>query len=168
MCDYDVIPIALTPDFAAPAAFTGYSAHVPSLMVGTADQWTALLMAMLTESEEMLANGKIKEAGDAPLSDMIALLAVHIKDAKAGTYRYQQQRRVVESPELLKAAVFGNFTTRKDVTGFCNQMGSGLVMHLSHHACALAGVARGSDRAPYMRKARRVYYNLCVKPVPDR
>jgi hypothetical protein len=57
MCDYDVIPLG---GFVAgeplPANFTSYNAHVPDLMVGTADQWTELLLHMLAAAEDVVYN----------------------------------------------------------------------------------------------------------------
>ena len=166
MCDYDVIPLNIAVDFPLPTQITSYEMHVPDLMVGTADQWVATLMAMLAESEEMLATGtKPKEAGNAPLSDMIALLAVHNRDKKTGVYRYQSKMSISQN---LKPFLLENTTTTEYAKSFCSRHQRYLALHMSHHAFDQIGLRVGAlDRAPYMRKARKRYYNLCIKPRDD-
>ena len=89
MSDYDTIPLNILPGDPMPTEFTSYSRHVPALMVGTADQWTALLLRMVSAAEEFcrkFPGGEVPGAGTKHKSDMIMLLLIHDQDQGKGAH----------------------------------------------------------------------------------
>jgi hypothetical protein len=183
MSDYDTIPlgdmIAGTP---LPRLFTSYTKHVPSLMVGSADQWIELLMHMLAIVEDVAYNYKndwTDRCGTncgptVGKSDMVALLML----ASANHTRYRSLNHV---ERFLTEERLGIHTT-KDRTRmvdpanaslsvkFCADANAKKAAHLSHYAMRLAFVNVPKDHSDKLNRGKwmeMAYFNWQARCSPN-
>ena len=133
-----------------PSHFTSYDRHVPSLMVGNADQWTALLLRMLDVVEAVVFNvdtvvsstlrDKLVEqcgtSGNGPKSDMIALLLVGLLQDMQGPaedrYIDMVASKVTSLSHLYVDAING--TSKDAAVTFCSTARNFKALHVSHAA----------------------------------
>lgn len=183
MCDYDTIPLAMLNDkgrHPMPSHFTSYDRHVPSLMVGNADQWTALLLRMLDVVEAFVFNvdtvvsstlrDKLVKQCDpwcnGSKSDMIALLLVGLLQDMQGPaedlYIDMVASKVTSLSHLYVDAING--TSKDAAVTFCSTARNFKALHVSHaavHQTFGDAVFKQIMRSDIMKSVRETYQRHC-------
>jgi hypothetical protein len=115
MSDYDTVPLNFAPPPELPngGAFTGFEGHVPSLVVGSGEEWKRMIMAMIEAAEEKV--GKVDL-----FSDMHSLAA--LRD-RGNVFEVAAPQGVVDAAKMIG----------KDAMD-CEMLGRRYAAHFSHHA----------------------------------
>lgn len=191
MSDYDTIPLTMMNDngkYPFPDKFTSFSKHVPALMVGTADQWTSLVLRMLDVVEAAVfkdysklsafeTTKMLKRCGEtcsnpkSPYSDMIGLLLVgfvqtlHIEAAGSADMYYMTPAAAVDS--LSKPYLNYTGVEEGKINRFCEKSRMMKALHMSHSSMrktfGSTDKARVAKRGEFMRIVYSQYQHFCSK-----
>lgn len=154
MTDYDTIPLNMNAEvyggaFPNEGQFTAYEGHVPSLVVGSGEEWDRVSKALLREGVDAGANedaGYVREGKPRLFSDMYALEALVRKD-----------EIIVNKPHSVFQAHATDRTTATEIVAWdldvmaehlkrgaslqqhCEETKSIMALHFSHSATSSLG-----------------------------
>lgn len=153
MSDYDTIPLGITPG-TMPQKFTSYQRHVPSLMVGTAQEWEGLVMHMVDVAKTLVAGGVNP---DGRQSDMLVLYELNKRDKARGEEHYVSRSEMADFTRGFMATSMSDGAADK----FCSRYKNKMALHVSHHSVGVAKLDV-KKRDEYMRQARKTFHGACL------